>query len=93
MRRFVWAGLLIALGAATHDLALRAQAPARPAVSDEQAMRQDLAHMRVLVGQMERNVGFVDSGQTPLKHQFQLEIEMWNLVLDDMQRRLPPAKP
>ncbi len=44
--------------------------------------------MRVLVGQMQRNLGFVDSGLTPLKHQFELEIEMWNVLINDMQRRL-----
>ena len=55
---------------------------------DAEAMRADLAHMRVLVGQMQRNIAFVDSGLTPLKHQFELEIEMWNVLINDMQRRL-----
>jgi len=63
--------------------------PARPATdADADAMRADLAHMRVLVGQMQRNIAFVDSGLTPLKHQFELEIEMWNVLINDMQRRL-----
>ena len=61
---------------------------ARAADPDVEAMRADLAHMRILVGQMQRNLGFVDSGLTPLKHQFELEIEMWNLLINDMQRRL-----
>ena len=65
---------------------------ARPAATmsdaDIEAMRADLARMRTLVGQMQRNLGFVDSGLTPLKHQFELEIEMWNLLINDMQRRL-----
>ena len=66
--------------------------------ADTEAMRADLAHMRVLVGQMQRNLGFVDSGLTPLKHQFELEIEMWNVLINDMQRRLnartgPAPKP
>ena len=65
------------------------QATAAPAADpDAEAMRADLAHMRILVGQMQRNLGFVDSGLTPLKHQFELEIEMWNLLINDMQRRL-----
>jgi hypothetical protein len=46
----------------------------------------------VLVGQMERNLAFVDSGLTPMKHQFQLEIDMWNLLINDMQRRLNAAE-
>ena len=56
--------------------------------SDADAMRADLARMRNLVTQMQRNLGFVDSGLTPLKHQFELEIEMWNVLINDMQRRL-----
>ena len=81
-------------------LAAAAQQPAppkaKPAVSanaavtdpDTEAMRADLAHMRVIVTQMQRNLAFVDSGLTPLKHQFELEIDMWNLLISDMQRRL-----
>lgn len=69
-----------------------------PNDSDAEAMRTDLARMRNMVAQMQRNLGFVDSGLTPLKHQFELEIEMWNVLINDMQRRLngqggklPPA--
>ena len=56
--------------------------------ADAEAMRADLTRMRNLVAQMQRNLGFVDSGLTPLKHQFELEIEMWNVLINDMQRRL-----
>src|SRR5438270_13614351 len=50
--------------------------------------RADLAKMQTLLGQMQRNVAFVSPGDTPLKHQFQLEIEMWQLVLRDMEKKL-----
>jgi hypothetical protein len=79
------------------DAAPAVQAGATANDADVVAMRADLAHMRILVGQMQRNLGFVDSGLTPLKHQFELEIEMWNLLINDMQRRLnarvEPRKP
>ena len=65
--------------------------PSRSEDPDLAALRADLARARTLVGQMERNVAFVDSGLTPLKHQFQLEIEMWNILINDMQRRLNAA--
>jgi len=65
-----------------------AHPPATMSDADVDAMRADLARMRTLVGQMQRNLGFVDTGLTPLKHQFELEIEMWNLLINDMQRRL-----
>ena len=55
--------------------------------NDAQALRDDVRKMRVLVRQMETNLAFVDSTQSPLKHQFQLEIDMWNILIDQMERR------
>ena len=43
--------------------------------------------MRALVAQMETNLAFVDNTQSPLKHQFQLDIDMWNVVISQMERR------
>ncbi len=75
----------------------KVEQPATPqANAQDEALRADLARMRVLVNQMQSNLGFVGSGLTPLKHQFELEIEMWNLLIADMERRLPrpvPATP
>ena len=61
---------------------------------DIQALREDLTRMKALVQQMQTNLAFVDTSQSPLKHQFQLEIEMWQTLIADMERRLaePPAK-
>jgi|SRR6185312_10007578 len=59
-----------------------------------QALRQDVARMKVLVQQMQSNLAFVDTTQSPLKHQFQLEIDMWQTLITEMERRLAePAKP
>jgi len=55
--------------------------------NDAQALRDDIRKMRALVGQMESNLAFVDSTQTPLKHQFQLDIDMWNILINQMERR------
>ena len=55
--------------------------------NDAQALRDDTKRMRALVGQMETNLAFVDSTQSPLKHQFQLDIDMWNIVINQMERR------
>lgn len=54
---------------------------------EAQALREDVRKMRVLVRQMETNLAFVDTTQTPLKHQFQLEIDMWKILIDQMERR------
>jgi uncharacterized membrane protein YgcG len=58
---------------------------------DVQALRQDLERMKALVAQMQSNLAFVDTTQSPLKHQFQLEIEMWNTMIASMERRLATA--
>jgi TolA-binding protein len=55
--------------------------------NDAQALRDDIRKMRTLVRQMETNLAFVDTTQTPLKHQFQLDIDMWNILIDQMERR------
>jgi len=52
------------------------------------AMRSDLQKMRVLLNQMQTNLAFVQNTTTPLKHQFELEIDMWQLLLDQMERRV-----
>lgn len=62
----------------------KVQSPAR----NTDDVRADLAKMHVLLGQMQRNVAFVTPGDTPLKHQFELEIEMWQLLLRDLERKL-----
>jgi len=49
-------------------------------------LKTDLERMQALLEQMQRNVAFVSPGDTPLKHQFQLEIEMWQLLIRDMQK-------
>jgi len=63
--------------------------------ADANDSRADLAKMRALLGQMQRNVAFVSAGDTPLKHQFELEIEMWQLILRDLESKLnaEPASP
>jgi hypothetical protein len=53
-----------------------------------QALRNDLTRMKSLVQQMEQNLAFVDTTQSPLKHQFQLEIDMWRTMINQMERRL-----
>lgn len=58
--------------------------------NDAQALRDDIKRMRALVDQMQSNLAFVDTTQSPLKHQFQLDIDMWNVVINQMERRAYP---
>jgi TolA-binding protein len=55
--------------------------------NDAQALRDDIRKMRALVAQMQTNLAFVDTTQSPLKHQFQLDIDMWNILISQMERR------
>jgi hypothetical protein len=48
--------------------------------------------MNALLGQMQKNAAFVSAGDTPLKHQFELEIEMWQLLLRDMEKKVDEQK-
>ncbi len=52
------------------------------------AMQADAKKMRVILNQMRTNLAFVQSTQTPLKHQFELEIDMWQTLVDQMDRRI-----
>jgi len=76
-------------GTASHSSASEAQTAHQ---EDADSLRADLKKMRALVQQMETNLAFVDTTQTPLKHQFQLEIDMWKTVIDHMEKRLNADK-
>lgn len=62
------------------------------ASDDPRLLQDDIKRMRTLVQQMQTNLAFVDTSQSPLKHQFELDIEMWNVLISDMERRAQ-AKP
>lgn len=82
------AGSQAAAANAAENAQVRQLANAR--ANDAQALRDDIKRMRALVGQMESNLAFVDATQSPLKHQFQLDIDMWNVVINQMERRAYP---
>jgi len=72
-----------------------ARAEAAPAASDAaelQAAKADIARMRVVLNQMRTNLAFVTTTTNPLKHQFELDIDMWQAVIDQMQRRVDAAE-
>jgi len=53
-----------------------------------EAMRADSKKMHVILNQMQTNLAFVTTTTDPLKHQFELEIEMWQILLNQMDRRI-----
>lgn len=52
------------------------------------ALKADLQRMNVTLNQMRSNLGFVTNTTGPLKHQFELDIDMWQMLLGQMERRV-----
>ncbi|SRR6266568_4167234 len=63
------------------------QSPAKTPAGGNPELKEDLRQMRALLNQMRANLAFVGSTTTPLAHQFQLEIDMWQALLDRMERK------
>lgn len=90
--------LVLALGAAAQTAKSKTAAkPAQPAAAQsappaDQAeidvLKADLQRMNVTLNQMRSNLGFVTNTTGPLKHQFELEIDMWQMQLGQMERRV-----
>ncbi len=69
--------------------ASRPEASASKADSNDiEQLRGDVQRLRVLLNQMRNNLAFVQTSQTPLKHQFELEADAWQVVIEQMERRL-----
>lgn len=96
LRLFLPASLLLLIMAAVgQNPPTAAPRPAPPAAaktdseSDELAgMKADLQRMRATVYQMQTNLAFVGNTTTPLYHEFELDIQMWQTMLEQMQRRV-----
>src|SRR6478672_6123183 len=62
---------------------------ARSQNSDQlEVMRADSKKMHVILNQMQANLAFVTNTNDPLKHQFELEVEMWRMLLNQMDGRI-----
>jgi outer membrane murein-binding lipoprotein Lpp len=62
--------------------------PNASASDDVQELRADVDRLKVLLNQMRTNLAFVQSSQSPLKHQFELEADAWQLMIEQMDRRV-----
>jgi hypothetical protein len=64
----------------------------QPQASEDQndlaALKTDVAKMRVIVTQMQNNLGLTTNSTTPLYHQFELDINMWQLLIAQTERRV-----
>ncbi|HVP41903.1 MAG TPA: hypothetical protein VMS96_00640 [Terriglobales bacterium] len=92
--------ILLAAGAAAQtakspssekrDKTAAPQSAPAPAVDQAEldALKADLQRMNVTLNQMRSNLGFVTNTTGPLKHQFELDIDMWQMLLAQMERRV-----
>jgi hypothetical protein len=84
--------LLLLTASLAQSSAKSSRVPATAAAFDNaddlSAMKADLARMRVLVTQMQNNLGLTTNSTTPLYHQFDLQIQMWQLLIAQMERRI-----
>jgi hypothetical protein len=62
--------------------------PGKSPADDMQQLNADVQRLKVLVNQMRTNLAFVETTQSPLKHQFALEVDAWQVVLEQMERRV-----
>jgi hypothetical protein len=60
----------------------------KPDSADTQELRADLQRLKILLNQMRTNLAFVQTTQTPLKHQFELETDAWQIIVEQMERRV-----
>jgi hypothetical protein len=63
-------------------------APSTAGMTRDEALRADLTRMRAILYQMQNNLAFVQTTQSPLKHQFELDVEMWSAMIGHMERTL-----
>jgi len=94
--RLIWFTALLPL--LSLPVLAQTELPSTPAVSSgsqartaaaagDPELKEDLQKMRAILNQMRTNLAFVASTTTPLAHQFQLEIDMWQALIDQLERR------
>jgi len=77
---------------AHHPAATPNATAAQAARADDAAsLKDDIRRMRVILNQMQTNLAFVGNTTTPLNHQFELEISMWRVLLDQMEGKVDGA--
>ncbi|MDP9268267.1 MAG: hypothetical protein M3P27_08080 [Acidobacteriota bacterium] len=78
---FLLAGPLLAQTPAQSQTGTPAAPPPPPDRSGK-----ELERMRSLLSQMQTNLASLPSGYSAEKHQFELEIDMWRLLLNHIER-------
>ncbi|HUM04264.1 MAG TPA: hypothetical protein VLT90_02315 [Terriglobales bacterium] len=99
-KTWLFVALLILMSAGASAQGERSRPPAPPVAADStpvraqsdagdlEQMRAEVERLKVLLHQMRNNLAFVQSSQTPLKHQFELEADAWQVVVEQMDRHL-----
>ena len=69
------------------------EGPKRPSARESESaelgdLKADVAKMQALLNQMQANYGLVGNPTSPANHQLQLNIDMWRILIGQMQRRI-----
>lgn len=67
---------------------IRAGGPGVTDQDDIAALQADITKMRALLTQMEAAFPLVGNTTSPVNHELQLNIEMWQVLLDQMDRHV-----
>ena len=70
----------------TEKAATPAPTPTPSPTADQSAAARELERMRSLISQMQTNLASLPSGYSATKHQFELEIDMWRMLLNHIER-------
>jgi hypothetical protein len=73
--------------APSRGASIRAESPGVTNQGEIAALQADITKMRALLNQMEATFPLVGSTTSPVNHELELNIEMWRVVLNQMDRR------
>lgn len=86
--------VIVLLGLPGHMSAqVQGERPKRPSLHEKEAdeltnMRDDLANMQSLLNQMQAVFPLVGNPNSPANHELELNIDMWRILIKQMQRRV-----
>ena len=72
----------------THSTAPQTSSPPAVDPAEIDALKADVQRMSAILNQMRTNLGYVSTTTQPLRHQFDLEIDMWQTVIGQTERRI-----
>jgi hypothetical protein len=92
--RVLLVGVIVFLGLSGTGIGQKkTEQPGRPSLREQQAnelaeMKADVAKMQSLLNQMQAVFALVGNPTSPANHELELNIDMWRVLINQMQRRI-----